>query len=41
VQFVAGMEDIFSATTPFLCVLAVPRANHLGADTCSAARVAQ
>jgi hypothetical protein len=35
------VDSPIGATTSFLCVLAVLRTNHLGADTSAATRVAQ
>ena len=40
-QLIARVVDILGAAAAFLGVLQVPRTKHLGADTCSAARVAQ
>ena len=35
------VDSLTDSTAAFLGMLQVPRTTHLGADTCSAARVAQ
>ncbi len=41
VEIITRVVGVRRPTPAFLGVLQVPRTNHVGADTCSAARVAQ